>query len=81
MGETRGLSEKEKKEMFVPGAKWGRKLKAGENPCDVSPIAPSKRTFEKDDSEERCSIAEASVDETTGMVNKSTFKSIKSTNN
>ena len=29
-GETKGLIEKEKKELFYPGAKWGRKLKDGE---------------------------------------------------
>jgi len=28
--ETKGLSEKEKKELFMPGAKWGRKLKTEE---------------------------------------------------
>lgn len=30
VGETRGLSETEKKEIFLPGAKYGRELKAGE---------------------------------------------------
>lgn len=32
VGETKGLSEKEKKEIFMPGATWGRALKAGEKP-------------------------------------------------
>ena len=32
VGETKGLSEKEKKEIFLPGAKWGRKLRPGEQP-------------------------------------------------
>ena len=27
-----GLSEKEKKEIFLPGATWGRKLREGEMP-------------------------------------------------
>ena len=30
--ETRGLSEVERKKQFYPGAKWGRKLKEGEQP-------------------------------------------------
>ena len=32
VGETVGLSEKEKKEIFMPGAHWGRKLRNGEQP-------------------------------------------------
>ena len=32
VGETRGLSEKEKKEIFMPGAKYGRALRDGEKP-------------------------------------------------
>lgn len=32
VGETKGLSEKEKKEIFMPGATWGRVLKDGEQP-------------------------------------------------
>ena len=32
--ETMGLSEQEKKELFMPGAKWGRELVAGEE-CEV----------------------------------------------
>jgi len=32
MGETKGLSEKEKKEIFMPGAIYGRKLRPGEEP-------------------------------------------------
>ena len=30
VGETKGLSEKEKKEIFMPGANYGRKLREGE---------------------------------------------------
>jgi len=30
VGETKGLSEKEKKEIFMPGANWGRELRPGE---------------------------------------------------
>ena len=32
VGETKGLSEKEKKEIFMPGATWGRNLAYGEKP-------------------------------------------------
>ena len=32
IGETQGLSDKEKKEIFMPGANWGRALKDGEQP-------------------------------------------------
>jgi len=31
--ETKGLSEQEKKGLFLPGASYGRKLKPGENPA------------------------------------------------
>ena len=30
IAETKGLSDKEKKELYIPGAEWGRKLKPGE---------------------------------------------------
>ena len=30
VGETKGLSEREKKEIFMPGATWGRPLRDGE---------------------------------------------------
>ena len=30
--ETKGLNEAEKKRQFYPGAKWGRKLREGEEP-------------------------------------------------
>lgn len=30
VGETKGLSDREKKEIFMPGANWGRPLKEGE---------------------------------------------------
>ena len=32
VGETKGLNEKEKKELFMPGATYGRKLFPGEKP-------------------------------------------------
>lgn len=32
VGESKGLSEKEKKEIFMPGATWGRALRHGEQP-------------------------------------------------
>ena len=30
IAETKGLTDKEKKELYIPGAKWGRPLKPGE---------------------------------------------------
>ena len=30
VGETKGLSDREKKEIFMPGATWGRPLREGE---------------------------------------------------
>ena len=30
IAETKGLTDKEKKELYIPGAKWGRALRAGE---------------------------------------------------
>ena len=30
IAETKGLTDKEKKELFIPGAKWGRQLKPNE---------------------------------------------------
>ena len=35
MGEIDGLTDTEKKEIYMPGAKFGRKLKPGET-CQVS---------------------------------------------
>jgi len=35
MDETLGLSEKAKKLLYVPGAKYGRKLRPGEEALDV----------------------------------------------
>ena len=32
VGETKGLSEKEKKEIYMPGAHWGRRLTENERP-------------------------------------------------
>ena len=31
VAETKGLTEKEKKSLYIPGAKYGRKLRASEN--------------------------------------------------
>ena len=42
-GETKGLTDIEKKELFCPGAKYGRKLKIGEA-CAVSPRMQSRVT-------------------------------------
>ena len=30
VGETMGMTKKEKKALYIPGAPWGRKLKPGE---------------------------------------------------
>ena len=43
MGETRGLSERERKQMFCPGEAWGRKLRPGEKAANITPIASEKR--------------------------------------
>ena len=32
VGETKGLSEREKKEIYMPGATWGRRLTENEKP-------------------------------------------------
>ena len=37
--ETFGLSEKQKKALYIPGAKFGRKLRSDENPDDF-PTTP-----------------------------------------
>ena len=36
MAESKGLSEKEKKALYIPGAKFGRKLREGEEAPEVS---------------------------------------------
>ena len=36
MAETMGLSEKQKKALYVPGAKFGRKLKAQEQAIELA---------------------------------------------
>ena len=43
VGETKGLLEREKKEQYWPGARYGRKLKSGEI-CKASPAVWSKAT-------------------------------------
>ena len=45
MGETRGLSETEKKEIYLPGAKYGRNLKPGEVAEGVGNEHKSRRTL------------------------------------
>ena len=40
VGETKQLTDKEKKELFVPGGKYGRKLK-GKEVSQVSPMIPN----------------------------------------
>ena len=42
MDETQGLSEKQKKELFIPGAKFGRKLKMGEIPPPGTPTPATR---------------------------------------
>ena len=37
MDETKGLSEKQKKDLYIPGARYGRKLKIGELPPPGTP--------------------------------------------
>jgi hypothetical protein len=45
VGETKGLSEKEKKEIFMPGATWGRDLRYGEKPfVELGDEHKSRRT-------------------------------------
>ena len=43
VAETKGLSEREKKGLYYPGAPYGRKLKPDENP--TRPSSPSMSTF------------------------------------
>lgn len=46
VGETKGLSEKEKKEIFMPGATWGRVLRDGEQPAaELGQEHKSRRTI------------------------------------
>ena len=46
MAESKGLPEKQKKSLYIPGAKFGRKLKPGEEAPEVSitPTLPSRGT-------------------------------------
>ena len=39
LDETKGLSSKEKQALYIPGAKYGRKLRPGEKPDDF-PVTP-----------------------------------------
>ena len=46
VGETKGLSEREKKEIFMPGASWGRELREGEQPfAELGQEHKSRRTL------------------------------------
>ena len=45
VGETKGLSETEKKEIYLPGAKYGRSLKPGEVAVGVGNEHKSRRTL------------------------------------
>ena len=47
LGETRGLTNEQKKALYCPGAPWGRKLKEGEQP--KSPL-PSFKSISRDSS-------------------------------
>ena len=44
LAETKGLSSKQKQALYIPGAKYGRKLKVSESPEDypVTPIQERK---------------------------------------
>ena len=45
MDETRGLAERQKKELYIPGAKYGRKLEAGELPPAGTPTPATGRVL------------------------------------
>ena len=40
MAETKGLSDRERKSLYLPGKQFGRKLKPGESAPDV-PVTPT----------------------------------------
>ena len=48
IGETKGLSEAEKKEIYLPGAKYGRDLKAGEFAAGVGNEHKSRKTLKRE---------------------------------
>ena len=48
VGETKGLSETEKKEIYLPGAKYGRALKSGEKAVGVGHEHKSRRTIKSE---------------------------------
>ena len=48
VGETKGLSETEKKEIYLPGAKYGRALKTGEKSVGVGHEHKSRRTIKSE---------------------------------
>ena len=58
VGETKGLSEREKKEIYMPGATWGRNLREGEKPfAELGQEHKSRRTIRS----ERLSIGIAAA--------------------
>ena len=48
VGETKGLSETEKKEIYLPGAKYGRALQPGEKAVGVGNEHKSRRTLKSE---------------------------------
>ena len=66
VGETKGMSEKEKKEIFMPGAKWGRSLRDGEKPlAELGDEHKSVRTIRNSaKNSARSSIGDDTLDET-----------------
>jgi MFS family permease len=49
IGETKGLSDKEKKEIFMPGANWGRALRDGEHALpELGKEHKSRRTIRRE---------------------------------
>lgn len=48
VGETKGLSETEKKEIYLPGATFGRNLKPGEKSRGVGNEHKSRKTLKSE---------------------------------
>ena len=60
VGETKGLTEKEKKEIFMPGATWGRELRSGEQaPAELGNEHKSRRTLRSEMVTARLGLDEA----------------------
>lgn len=59
VGETKGLSEKEKKELFMPGATWGRVLRHGETAVpELGAEHKSRRTLRSELISARLSVGD-----------------------